>query len=39
MKAVTLRAAEPQPVAVVAQRHIQHLHDDLIDGDLVADSS
>jgi hypothetical protein len=36
MKAVTLRATKPQPMAVLFQRHIQHLYDDLVDGYLVA---
>jgi len=37
MKTVTLRTAEPQSVAVGFQGHIQHLHDDLVDGDPVAE--
>jgi len=37
MKAVTLRATKPQPMAVLFQGHIQHLNDDLVDGDLVSE--
>ena len=37
LKAVTFRATKPQPMAGLFQGHIQHLHDDLVDGDLVTE--
>ena len=37
MKAVTLRATEPQSVAVGFLGHIQLLHDELVDGDPVTE--